>query len=207
MELYEKGITKYSDGSIRNIYYLEPLKNCNELKGFLLSFQNKFGDIFDIIVKRYVGNSEVLFYKRYNDLYDFLEDFELADIKKYNIYEFLCVDMHCKIDTENDIIDIYHSEEIAEPESDNYEYYKFSSGLVVRYSNGNGNCCYLDKNNKWVRKNSLQSIIDDSAYTYEIIDNPLKNVPAEELNKYNKKKAELAELFKEFCCEIEFIYF
>lgn len=207
MELYEKSITKYSDGSIRNIYHLEPLKNCNELKGFLLSFQNKFGDIFDIIVKRYVGNSEVLFYKRYNDLYDFLEDFELADIKKYNIYEFLCVDMHCKIDTEKDIIDIYRSEDVTESESDNYEYYKFSSGLVVRYNNDNGSCYYLGENNKWIRKNSLQSIIDDAAYAYEIIDNPLKNVSTEELNKYNQKKAELIEHFKEFCCEIEFICF
>ncbi len=42
MKLYEKSITKYSDGSIRNIYHLEPLKGCNELKGFMLSFQNKF---------------------------------------------------------------------------------------------------------------------------------------------------------------------
>lgn len=148
MELYEKGIKKYSDGSIRNIYQMETLKNCNELKGFLLSFQNKFGDVYDIIVKRYVSHSEVLFYRHYNDLYDFLEGFNLVNIQKYNIYEFLCDDMHCKIDSEKDIIDIYHSNDIIEPESNNYEYYKFSSGLIVRYDNDNGNCYYLDKNNK-----------------------------------------------------------
>lgn len=203
MKLYEKSITKYSDGSIRNIYHLEPLKSCNELKGFLLSFQNKFGDICDIIVKRYVGRNEVLFYKRYNELYDFLEDFDLTDIKKYNIYEFSCSNMHCKIDSEKDIIDIYHLNYISKPESDNYEYYKFSSGLVVRYNNDNGKCYYLAKN-KWILRYSLQSIIDDAAYAYEVIDNPLKYVPAEELDKYNKKKSELEERFKEFCCGIEF---
>lgn len=205
MKLYEKSITKYSDGSIRNIYHIEPLKSCNELKGFLLSFQNKFGDICDIIVKRYVGRNEVLFYKRYADLYYFLKGFELADIKKFNIYEFLCSDMHCVIDTEKDIIDIYRSEDIVEPESDNYEYYKFSSGLVVRYNNENGRCCYLDENNKWVRKNSLQSIIDDAAYAYKIIDDPLENISAKELDKYKKLEAELVERFKEFCFGIEFI--
>lgn len=207
MKLYEKSITKYSDGSIRNIYHLEPLKSCNELKGFLLSFQNKFGDICDIIVKRYEKENFISFYKRYNDLYDFLENFDLVNIKKYNIYEFLCSDMHCIIDTEKDIIDIYRSEDIVEPKSDNYEYYKFRSGLVVRYNNDNGRCCYLDENNKWVRKNSLQSMIDDAAYAYEIIGDPLENISAKELDKYKKLEAELEERFKEFCCEIEFICF
>lgn len=202
MKLYEKSITKYSDGSIRNIYHLEPLKSCNELKGFLLSFQNKFGDILCIIVKRYEKENFISFYKRYNDLYDFLENFDLVNIKKFNIYEFLCGNMHCKIDFEKDIIDIYHPNYISKPESDNYEYYKFSSGLIVRYNNDNGKCYYLDKN-KWILRYSLQSIIDDAAYAYEIIGDPLKNVSAVELNKYNQKKAELAELFKEFCCEID----
>ncbi len=136
----------------------------------------------------FVGKNKVLFYRWYNDLYDFLEGFDLTYIKKYNIYEFSCSNMHCVIDTEKDILDIYRSEYIAKPESDNYEYYKFSSGLVVRYNKDNGTCCNLDEDNRWVRKNSLQSMIDDAAYAYEMIDDPLKYVPAEKLDKIQQKE-------------------
>lgn len=206
MELYEKGIKKYFDGSIRTVYQFDSLKSCNELKGFLLSIQNKFGDVQDIIVKRYVSDNKVLFYKRYNDLYDFLEKFDLPNVQEYNTYEFLCNGMHCKIDSEKDIIDIYHSVNITESESDNYEYYKFSSGLIVRYNNDSGRCYYLDDDNKWICKLSLQSMIDDAAYAYEIIDDPLKEISAEELErKHNEKKAGITQRFKDFCCEIEFI--
>ncbi|MCM1059117.1 MAG: hypothetical protein NC452_02360 [Eubacterium sp.] len=206
MKLYQKITKKYEDGSIRKIYQLETLKSCNELKGFLLSFQNKFGDMDCIIVKRYVGVNKVLFYGRYIDLYDFLEKFNLADIKEYNTYEFSCDNLHCVIDTEKNIINIFQSDYLSEPESDNYEYCKFlNSKLIIRYNKDNGSCYYLDNYNRWICEYSLQRFLDDAAYSYEIIDDPLKGLPAEELNKHYEKEIELIKQFKEFCCDIEFI--
>lgn len=176
MKLYKQSSNDYEDGSKRNIYNFESLKNCDELKNFMLLIQNQYGKLFDIIVKKYQTNNEVLVYHRYNDLNDFVEKYNKENIQEFNIYEFLSNNMHYKIDTLKNTLDIYQKNVIDEEVSEtaNYEYYRFSSGLIVRYNPKNAHCDYLSDDNEWISNNSLLSMVDDAAYDYEIIENPLE---------------------------------
>lgn len=176
MKLYKQSSNDYEDGSKRNIYNFESLQNCDELKSFMVLIQNQYGKLFDIIVKKHQINNQVLFYHRYNDLNEFIEKYNKENIQEFNIYEFLSNNMHYKIDTLQNTLDIYQKNIIVneENQTENYEYYRFDSGLIVRYNQANAHCDYLSDDNEWISKNSLLSMVDDAAYTYEIIENPLE---------------------------------
>ena len=171
MQLYKKENKRYKDGSTRNIYQFEHLNNCEELKKFIFSLQKKFGNIYNIIVKKYCIKEWI--YYHFDNYNDFVKNYNCEDIEEFNIYEFLSDGMHYKIDTVANLIYIYKLNSINQQDSDNYEYYKFNSNLIVRYNNDNANCYYLDNNNEWVYKGSLISLIEDPAYKYEIISDPL----------------------------------
>lgn len=177
MKLYKQSSNNYEDGSKRNIYNFGSLKNVDELKNFMILIQNQYGNLFNIIVKKYQVNNEVLFYHCYNDLNTFIKEYNMENIQEFNIYEFLSNDMHYKIDTLQNTLDIYQENIIAngENQTENYEYYKFDSGLIVRFNLKNAHCDYLSDDNKWISNNSLLSMVDDAAYTYEIIENPLES--------------------------------
>lgn len=174
MKLYKQSSNNYEDGSKRDIYNFETLKTNDELKNFMILIQNQYGNLFDIIVKKYQIGNEVLFYHRYNDLNDFLDKYNKENIQEFNIYEFLSNNMHYKIDTLQNTLDIYQKSNIDEiNEVANYEYYRFSSGLIVRYNTKNAHCDYLNDDNEWISNNSLITKVDDAAYDYEIIENPV----------------------------------
>lgn len=174
MKLYKQSSNNYEDGARRDVYNFETLRINEELKNFMILIQEQYGNLFDIIVKKYQPGNEVLFYRRYNNLKDFIEKYNKEDIQEFNIYEFLSKNMHYKIDTLQNTLDIYQksniNDEINEVES--YEYYRFDSGLIVRYNIKNAHCDYLN-DDEWISNNSLISMVDDAAYKYEIIENPL----------------------------------
>lgn len=176
MKLYKQSSNDYEDGSKRNIYNFESLQNCDELKSFMVLIQNQYGKLFDIIVKKHQINNQVLFYHRYNDLNEFIGKYNKENIQEFNIYEFLSNNMHYKIDTLKNTLDIYQKNIIVDEENqtENYEYYRFDSGLIVRFNLRNAHCDYLNDDNRWVSNNSLLSMVDDAAYRYEIIENPLE---------------------------------
>ncbi|MCI9433722.1 MAG: hypothetical protein HFI86_00405 [Bacilli bacterium] len=176
MKLYKQSSHDYEDGSKRNIYNFESLQNCDELKKFMILIQNQYGKLFDIIVKKYQVNNEVLFYHCYNDLNEFIKEYNRENIQEFNIYEFLSDNMNYKIDTLHNTLDIYQENIIGadENQTENYEYYRFDSGLIVRFNLRNAHCDYLDDDNRWISNNSLLSMVDDAIYNYKTIENPLE---------------------------------
>lgn len=175
MKLYKVDSKNFDNGDIKKVYRFEQLKNLDDLKNFLLLIKNYYGEISEIIVKKDIGTNEIVFYKKYQEFEEFVNNYNLNNFKEFNIYEFLGNNMHFKIDILNNLIDIYQGSEntLIDGKIIDYEYYRFESGLIVRFNKGNAHCDYLDNNN-WVSKNSLITLIDDAAYKYEIIENPLE---------------------------------
>lgn len=176
MKLYRKELKKYDDGSIRSVYNFEKIEKIDDLKRFMLAIQNKFGTLNNIIVKNETSDNKILLYKKYKNLKEFCKDYQYENFEKFNIYEFLGVNLHFKIDITNNFIDIYQkkSDLLNQNDIDNYSYYLFENGLIVRYDKNNSNCSYLNEDNIWVEDNSLIPLICNPNYDYEEIDDPLE---------------------------------
>ena len=209
MTLHKYKTTIYEDGTERNIYRFAPLHSCDDLKKFMISLENICGDIDDIIVKRYIDEHTVLLYEKYEFFPDFLEKFNLEDIKEFNKYEFSGTDKDhrfdaiCKIDTIDSTINIYTFDHYENLETDNYEYYKFDNDLIVRYNLDSGRCYYLLRDEKrWVSNNSLISKIEDAAYKYIEISDPLNGMGEEVDRQRIEDAAKRMEYYKQFAYEI-----
>ena len=178
MQLYKKDSIKYDDGSVRNFYQFEALKNCNELKKLILSLQNKFGMIDEIIVRSEKTDNaqDIVFYKKYENLADFIKNYNLQDIQEFNMYVFTGNNVYYHLNTLSNTLAIYKENIIAEDmieEEPNYEYYKFENDLILRFDLNSAKCYYLTNDGNWKYDNSFRHFIDDPAYKYEIIDDPL----------------------------------
>ncbi len=175
MKLYKQNSEIYSNGSKKEVYKFENLQNNNDIKNFLKLLQEQFGIIYDINVKKYKSESEILLYDHYDNLNEFIARYNNPNMKDYNVYEFLGQNIHYRINTDNNTIEIYFKKKRIKDEiQPDYEYYKFANGLIIRIDKNTAHCFYLTTSGQWKNDDAYLKFVEDAAYKYEIIDDPLE---------------------------------
>ena len=100
MTIYKQETIPYDDGTERVIYSFPSLKDCNDLKKFMVLLESICGKIDEMIITNCTSDDETIsFYKRYDDLPDFLDNFNLQNIREYNTYTFTGCDKNHKFKT------------------------------------------------------------------------------------------------------------
>lgn len=209
MTIHKQETISYHYGAERNIYLFPPLNSCDDLKKFMISLESICGEIWDIIVKKDIGENTVRLYGKYEFLLDFLEKFDLQNIQEFDTYEFSGRNSdsiyytHCKIDTVKNTLDIYKSNHASKPEKGSYKYYRFENGIIVRLNTNGSGCHYLTDDNRWKLDYSYEDLIDDAAYKYAEISDPLNGMADEYERRYAENAAKRMEYYKQFAYEIK----
>ena len=147
-----------------------------------------------MIISNCTSDDEV-FYKRYDDLPDFLDNFNLQIIREYNKFK-----TYNKINTVKNTFTFYkcYDDEFDEPQKDNYRYYKFRNGTIVRINMTGRGCHYLTKDNRWKLDYSYEDWIYDAAYSMVEISDPLSGKADEYERQYEEILSKRMEHYKQF---------
>lgn len=205
MTIYKQKTIPYDDGTERVIYSFPSLKDCNDLKKFLVLLESICGKIDEMIISNCTSDDEA-FYKRYDDLPDFLDNFNLQNIREYNTYTFTGCNKndkfktYNKIDTVKNTFSFYkcYDDEFDEPQKGNYRYYKFKNGTIVRINMTGRGCHYLTKDNRWKLDYSYEDWIYDAAYSMVEISDPLSGKADEYERQYEEILSKRMEHYKQF---------
>ena len=214
MTIYKQETISYDYGSERNIYSFPPLKDCDDLTKFMVLLESMCGTINEIMAEKHTADGKTyIYYKKYDDLPDFFDNFDFHNMQEYNTYVFAGCNKeakfktHCELDTVKNILNVYKYHDGSDKsKNDDYAYYKFRNDIIVRMNMTGSGCYYLTNDNRWKLDYSYEDWVYDAAYDMVEISDPLNGKADEYERQYEENLAKRMEkYYKQFADKINIV--